>query len=87
MIKALFWAMKQHTDTISPQEKLVLIGLADMSDDEQCVNISMIKLSKFSGFDTEAISECLFNLESKGFIKNLDGDLEHMTYYKLLITL
>lgn len=87
MIKALFWAMKQHTDTISSCEKLVLIGLADMSDDEHCVNISMIKLSKFTGFDAETISECLFNLESKGFIKNLDGDLEHMTYYKLLITL
>jgi hypothetical protein len=87
MIKALFWAMKQHADTISSNEKLLLIGLADMSDDEQCVNISMIKLSKFTGFDSDVISECLYNLESKGFIKNLDGDLEHMTYYKLLVTM
>ena len=90
MIKALFWAMKQHPDTISPAEKLVLIGLADMSNDEQCVDVSLIKLSKFTGFDHDVLEQCISHLSAKGFIKNLDGEeinLEHMTYFKLLITL
>jgi hypothetical protein len=34
MIRALAWALRQHPDTITSNEKLVLIGLADMSDDE-----------------------------------------------------
>lgn len=90
MIKALFWAMKQHPDTITPIEKLVLIGLADMSNDEQCVNVSLIKLGKFSGLDNDVMQDCITSLSNKGFIKNLDGEslsLEHMTYFKLLITL
>lgn len=90
MIKALFWAMKQHPDTITPIEKLVLIGLADMSNDEQCVNVSLIKLGKFTGLDNDVMQECITNLSAKGFIKNLDGEnlsLEHMTYFKLIITL
>ena len=90
MIKALFWALKQHADTISPAEKLVLIGLADMSNEDQCVNVSLIKLSKFTGFDNDVLEQLIDNLCDKGFIKNLDGEkinLEHMTYFKLLITL
>ena len=90
MIKALFWALKQHVETISPAEKLTLIGLADMSDDESCVNVSLIKLGKFTGFDSDVLEQIIGSLCAKGFIKNLDGDelnLEHMTYFKLLITL
>jgi len=90
MIKALYWAMRQHADTISSYEKLVLIGLADMSNDEQCVNVSLIKLGKFTGLDNDVITECIDNLAAKGFIKHLDGDeinLEHMAYFKLLVTM
>lgn len=88
MIKALAWALRQHPDTITSHEKLVLIGLADMSDDEQVVRISVIKIAKFSGLDNEAVEECVANLTNKGFIKCLDEDveLEYMPCYKLLIT-
>ena len=88
MIRALAWALRQHPDTITSNEKLVLIGLADMSDDEHVVRLSVIKIAKFSGLDNEVIEECLSNLLSKGFIKCLDleAELEYMPCYKLLIT-
>ena len=88
MIRALAWALRQHPDTITSNEKLVLIGLSDASDDEQVVRVSVIKMSKFTGLDNEVIEECLANLASKGFIKCLDLEieLEYMPCYKLLIT-
>ena len=88
MIRALAWALRQHPDTITSNEKLVLIGLADASDDEQVVRVSVIKMSKFTGLDNEVIEECLANLASKGFIKCLDLETElgYMPCYKLLIT-
>lgn len=88
MIKALAWALRQHPETITSDEKLVLIGLADMSDDEQVVRVSVIKVVKFSGLDNETVEECIRNLANKGFIKCLDEDveLEYMPSYKLIIT-
>ena len=88
MIKALAWALRQHPETITSNEKLVLIGLADMSDDEQVVRVSIIKIVEFSGLDSETVEECMRNLTNKGFIKCLDEEieLEYMPSYKLLIT-
>jgi DNA-binding MarR family transcriptional regulator len=88
MIRALAWALRQHPDTITPHEKLILIGLADMSDDEQIVRVSSIKLSKFTGLDSDAVTEAISNLSAKGFIKCLDDNLdtEFMQSYKLIVT-
>lgn len=88
MIRALAWALRQHPDTITPLEKLILIGLADMSDDEQIVRVSSIKLSKFTGLDTDTANEAISNLSAKGFIKCLDDDLDtdYMQSYKLIVT-
>lgn len=89
MIKALFWALRQLPETVTATEKLVLIGLADMSNDEHCVNVSLIKLMRFTCLDSDVIEECLTSLLAKGFLKNLDEDTacEHMPYYKLLVTI
>jgi hypothetical protein len=88
MIKALAWSMRQHPDTITSLEKLVLIGLSDMCDDEQIVRVSVIKLTKFAGIDNDVVEECLTKLAAKGFIKCLDDEegFECMPCYKLIIT-
>jgi DNA-binding MarR family transcriptional regulator len=80
--------LRQHPDTITTHEKLILIGLADMSDDEQIVRVSSIKLSKFTGLDGDAVTEAIGNLSAKGFIKCLDDDLDtdYMQSYKLIVT-
>ena len=89
MIKALYWALRQLPETVTANEKMVLIGLADMSNDEYCVNLSMIKLLRFTCLDNDVIKDCITSLLAKGFIKNLDEntDCEHMPYFKLLVTI
>jgi len=88
MIRALAWALRQHPDTITTHEKLILIGLADMSDDEQIVRLSHIKLTKFTGLDSDTINDAIYNLHAKGFIKCLDdsADTDFMQSYKLIVT-
>ena len=76
MIKALSWALRQHPDKITTHEKLVLIGMADMCDEDMNVRVLKYKLARFAGLDVPEITEILQQLNDKGFIKELEEDTD-----------
>lgn len=76
MIKALSWALRQHPDKVTSHEKLVLIGLADMCDDDLNVKVIKYKLARFAGLDIPEITDILRQLTDKGFIKDLEDDTD-----------
>lgn len=76
MIKALSWALRQHPDKVSSIEKLVLIGMADMCDEDMNVRVFKYRLARFSGLDVPDITEILQQLTDKGFIKELEEDTD-----------
>lgn len=76
MIKALNWALRQHSDKVTTHEKLVLIGMADMSDEDMNVRVLKFKLARFAGLDIPEITEILSQLTNKGFIKQLEEDTD-----------
>lgn len=76
MIKALSWALRQHPDKVTTNEKLVLIGMADMCDEDMNVRVLKYKLARFAGLDIPEISEILSQLSNKGFIKELEEDTD-----------
>lgn len=76
MIKALSWALRQHSDKVSTNEKLVLIGMADMCDEDMNVRIFKYKLARFAGLDVTEITEILTQLNDKGFIKELEENTD-----------
>lgn len=76
MIKALAYALRQHPDKLSSLEKLVLIGLADMCDDDLVVNVLKYKIARFACLDVHELGDILKNLVDKGFIKEIENDTE-----------
>jgi hypothetical protein len=76
MIKALSWALRQHPDKVSSIEKLVLIGMADMCDEDMNVRVFKYRLARFAGLDGTEITEILRQLTDKGFIKELEEDTD-----------
>lgn len=76
MIKALSWALRQHPDKVNTHEKLVLIGMADMCDEDMNVRVLKYKLARFAGLDVPEITEILQQLNDKGFIKELEEDID-----------
>lgn len=76
MIKALSWALRQHPDKVTTNEKLVLIGMADMCDEDMNVRVFKYKLARFAGLDIPETSEILRQLVDKGFIKELEEDTD-----------
>lgn len=76
MIKALNWALRQHPDKVTTHEKLVLIGMADMCDEDMNVKVLKYKLARFAGLDVPEITEILQQLNDKGFIKDLEEDTD-----------
>jgi hypothetical protein len=76
MIKALSWALRQHPDKVTTHEKLVLIGMADMCDEDMNVRVLKYKLARFAGLDVPEITEILRQLTDKGFIKELEEDTD-----------
>lgn len=76
MIKALSWALRQHPDKVTTNEKLVLIGMADMCDEDMNVRVLKYKLARFAGLDVPEITEILSQLSNKGFIKELEEDTD-----------
>jgi hypothetical protein len=76
MIKALSFALRQHPDKLSSLEKLVLIGLADMSNDDMVVNVLKYKIARFACLDVHELGNILKNLVDKGFIKEIENNTE-----------
>lgn len=76
MIKALSWALRQHPDKVTTHEKLVLIGMADMCDEDMNVRVFKYRLARFAGLDVLEITEILRQLVDKGFIKELEEDTD-----------
>jgi len=89
MIRALAWAMRQHPDRMTSLEKLVLIHLADICDDDCTLHLSTYKISRFACLTNEEVDDILLSLTDKGFIKPLEEDitaLDKVTLYKLFVT-
>jgi hypothetical protein len=89
MIKELAWAMRQHPDRLQTLEKMVLIGLANMSSDCQIVNLNCYKLARFACVDQNELKQVLNILTDKGFIKLIEDHIESFdttASYKLIVT-
>lgn len=89
MIRALAWAMRQHPDRVTSLEKLVLIHLGDVADDDCVVHLNRYKISRFSCLTNEEVDDILCSLVDKGFIKSLEEDIDalnRVSLYKLFVT-
>lgn len=89
MIRALAWAMRQHPDRMTSLEKLVLIYLADVSDEDNVVHLNRYKIARFASMTQEDVNDILLSLADKGYIKPLEDDIETLdkvTLYKLIVT-
>lgn len=89
MIKALAWALRQHPDRMTTCEKLVLIGLADVCDDDNVVHLNRYRLARFASMSQDDLNDILLSLTDKGYIKPLEDDVEtldRVTLYKLIVT-
>lgn len=89
MIKAINWAMRTHPDKVTTIEKLVLIGLADMCQENLIITINFNKLARFACLEYEQARKAVENLANKGFIQSLDNNICETTQfctYKLIVT-
>lgn len=88
MIQALNWAMRLTTDVITTNEKIVLIGLADVCDFLYHTQPNKTKLLKFTCLSEEQLDDAINILLTKGFIKQV-AEKEHrdtLDLYKLIVS-
>lgn len=88
MIKALAWALRQHPDKVNSLEKLVLVVLSDIANEEGVVNALKYKIARTSCLDIDELNLILMNLADKGFIKELENNTDSVdttVLYKLIV--
>lgn len=88
MIKALAWALRQHPDKVNSLEKLVLVVLADMANEDGVVNALKYKVARTACLDIDELDGILAHLADKGFIKDLENEIDAAdttVLYKLIV--
>ncbi len=68
-IRAVDWALKSVTG-LKKGEKLVLVALANYSDENNACWPAQRELAKKTGLRRETVNRCLKSLEEKGLLKS-----------------